>query len=258
MESLDRFRELPEEGEFEYVPQEETKPSSTWGLLTAVVLVLTLLVLCCYLAIFINPQFMFNPLKPPTVIVLVTPTKSGPTDTPFPTYPPTWTPTATPSPTGTPTITPTPSNTPPATSTPLPTNTPRPPPPYYLDGQPARMAQTLYPGTEAGEWWLGFAGEVTDPNGAAITTVQIKTWDGEGWESFQVPGARTDVVSNYRVNFGGSTAWWEQWVPVNCTLTKTFYLQVIQNGVGLSPVVKIEHAGDCSQNLILVNFKRRY
>ena len=105
---------------------------------------------------------------------------------------------------------------------------------------------------------MGFAGEVTDPNGAAITTVQIKLWDGEGWESFQVPGARTDVVSNYRVNFGGSTAWWEQHVPFSCHASKTFYLQVIANGRGVSPVVKVAHSEDCEHNLIMTNFKRRY
>lgn len=118
------------------------------------------------------------------------------------------------------------------------------------------MTQTIYEGTDG--WWMGLAGEVTDPNGAAITTVEIKVWDGEGWESSQVPGARTDVVSNYRVKFGGSTAWWEQFVPFSCYEPKTYYVQVIQNGVGVSPAVKVEHGEDCSQNLILINFKRRY
>ncbi len=251
----DRFRELPAE-EPEPLPQEAAQPNWLLGALTAMVIVLTLVVLCCYLAIFVNPQFMFNPFKPPTEIVLVTATRPGPTDTPLPTFPPTWTPTATPLPTDTPTITPTPTDTPPATNTPLPTNTPKPPPPFYLDGEPARMSQTIYAGV--GDWWLGFAGEVTDPNGAAITTVQIRIWDGEDWESYQTPGARTDVVSNYRLKFGGSTSWWEQHVPFSCAATKTFYLQVVQGGVGASPVVKIEHSENCAQNLIMVNFKRRY
>lgn len=255
MDGFDRFRELPAE-EPEPLPQEKAQPNRLLGVLTAAVLVFTVVVFCCYLAVFINPQFMFNPFKPPTAIVLVTATSAVPTDTPLPTWPATYTPTATPTHTGTPTITPTPSNTPPATNTPRPTNTPKPPPPYYLDGEPARMAQTIYPGV--GDWWLGFAGEVTDPNGAAITTVAVKVWDGEGWESSQIPGARADVVSNYRVNFGGSTAWWEQHAPFSCHATKTFYLQVIQGGVGASPVIKIEHDDNCDQNLIMVNFKRRY
>jgi hypothetical protein len=251
---LDRFRQFPAE-EPEHLPDEAARSSRLLGVLTAVVVVFTIVVLCCYLAIFVNPQFVFNPFKPPTAIVLVTPTRLKPTSTPMPTFPPTWTPTATPTHTSTPTITPTPSNTPPATSTPRASSTPRPPPPFYLDGEPARMSQTIYEGV--GTWWLGFAGEVTDPNGAAITSVQIKLWDGEGWESTQTPGARTDVVASYRVKFGGSTSWWEQHVPFSCYETKTFYLQVIQNGVGVSPVVKVEHSEDCAHNLILVNFKRR-
>jgi len=251
MDGFERFREFPVE-EPDYPPEQEARPSRLVGVLAAAFLVLTLVVLCCYLAIFINPQFMFNPFKPPTKIVLVTPTPVGPTNTPLPTFPPTWTPTASPTHTSTPTITPTPSNTPLPTSTPLPTRTPKPPPPYYLDGEIIRASQSLY--GDVGDWWLGLAGEVTDPNGASITTVQIKVWDGEGWESYQTPGTKQD----YRANFGGSTSWWEQFVPFNCTLTKTFYVQVVGGGVGLSPVIKAEHDGDCSKNLIMVHFKRRY
>jgi hypothetical protein len=252
---FERFRELPME-EPAPEPERESRPNRLPVLLTAFVLVLTLVVLCCYLAIFFNPQFAFNPFKPPTAVVLVTPTSARPTDTPRATFPPTWTPTATPTHTSTPTITPTPTNTPPATNTPLPTNTPKPPPPYYLDGEPLHITQDIYEGVS--DWWLGLAGEVTDANGAAITSVQVKIWDGEGWESTQTPGARTDVVSNYRASLGGSLAWWEQFTPFNCNLTKTFFVQVIRSGAGASPIVKIAHGGDCSKGLIVVNFKRRY
>jgi hypothetical protein len=252
---FERFRQIPAQ-EPEPLADERAQPNRLLSVLTALVIVLTLVVLCCYLAVFFNPQFMFNPFKPPTAIVLVTPTSVGPTNTPLPTFPPTWTPTATATHTSTPTVTPTASNTPPATSTPRPTNTPKPPPPFYLDGEVARMSQTIYEGV--GGWWLGFAGEVTDPNGAAITTVHIKMWDGEGWESSQIHGARSDVVQNYRSAFGGTMSWWEQHAPFSCFADKTFYLQVIQNDVGVSPVVKVEHSEDCDHNLIIVNFKRRY
>jgi len=251
---FDRFRELPAE-EPEYFPEEEKGRSDRLlGALAVIVLILTVIVLSCYLVIYLAPRVSFNPFPPPTAIALLTPTPAKPTDTPLPTFPPTWTPTATPSHTPSPTITPTPSNTPLPTSTPRPTSTPKPPPPFYLDGEPLRMSQRLYPEANTAEWWLGFAGEVTDPNGAAILTVQIKVWDGEGWEDSQATGTRLD----YRTQFGGGTSWWEQFVPSNCHLTKTYYLQVIQNGVGVSPVVKVEHDGNCSKNLIMVNFKRRY
>jgi hypothetical protein len=117
------------------------------------------------------------------------------------------------------------------------------------------MSQTIYSGVDT--WWLGFAGEVTDRNGAAITAVKIKLWDDEGWESSQIPGARAEVVQNYRSAFGGTMSWWEQHVPFSCHATKTFFVQVIQNDVGVSPVIKVEHSENCGQNLIVVNFKRR-
>ena len=248
---FDRFRQLPAE-EPEYAPEEKGRSTPLLGVLAAVVLTLTVVVLCFYATIFINPQSAFNPLKPPTAIVLVTPTRPGPTDTPLPTFPPTWTPTASPTHTSTPTVTPTATDTPLATNTPRATSTPRPPPPFYLDGEPIHRSQTLYDGVE--NWWLGFAGEVTDPRGATVTDVRIKIWDGEGWEGTAKPGAALD----YRAEFGGSTSWWEQFVPFNCTLTKTFHLHVIQADAVLSPVVKVEHVGNCKENLIIVNFKRRY
>jgi hypothetical protein len=247
---FERFRELPAE-EPQYVP-EEGRSNPLLGVLTAAILILTIVVSCCYLAVFVNPQVTFNPFKPPTALVLVTPTRPVPTNTLLPTFPPTWTPTASPTHTATPTITPTPTNTPLPTNTPRATNTPKPPPPFYLDGEPIHRSQTLYDGV--GSWWLGFAGEVTDPRGASITDVRIKIWDGEGWEASAKPGAALD----YRAEFGGSTSWWEQFVPFNCTLTKTFHLQVIQADAVLSPAVKVEHGGSCKENLIIVNFKRRY
>jgi hypothetical protein len=74
---FDRFRELPAEPE-PLAAEEAAQPGWLWGVLTSMVVVLTLIVLCCYLAIFVNPQFMFNPFKPPTAIVLVTPPLPGP------------------------------------------------------------------------------------------------------------------------------------------------------------------------------------
>ena len=236
-------------------------------MLTALVVVLTVLVLLCYGIIFFQPRIFFNPFKPgpsaeEQLAALLTKQAPppGPAVTPTatntPPLPPTWTPTATGTPTSTPTATSTPTHTPTPTRTPRPTNTPKPPPPFYLNGEPTHTSQIIYPNVST--WWLGLAGEVTDPNGAAITSVQIKIWDGEGWESYQTPGANGDVIRNYRSYFGGSTAWWEQFVPFNCKQTKTFHLQVIQDGKAVSSEVKVEHTGDCAKNLIIVNFKRRY
>ncbi len=61
----------------------------TLEITTVIVVVLIALVILCYLAIYINPQFIFNPFKPhtPTPVAVVTEV-----------FGPTWTPTATPSP----------------------------------------------------------------------------------------------------------------------------------------------------------------
>ncbi len=99
---------------------------------------LTILMLLCFLTIFISPNVPFNPLSPSRATEAAATRIAGlPTDTPTsiaaPTYPPTWTPTATftPAPTRTPTDTATPTSTRTATSTrpPTSTRTPTPLPP---------------------------------------------------------------------------------------------------------------------------------
>lgn len=92
--------------------------------LTLVFLGLTGLVAVWYAAIFIAPDSALNPLRPPPLIVIVTPTPIG---TPTQTRPPTWTPSPTqPSVTPRPTSTVTRTSTPRPTRTPLPTQTPTP------------------------------------------------------------------------------------------------------------------------------------
>lgn len=109
----------------------------TLEIATVIVVVIIALVILCYLVIFINPQFILNPFKPPlpTLAAQVTsafeptwtPTPT-PTRTNTPTATPTWTPTPTPTDTATP-LPPTATDTPTPTETPTPTATNPPPPP---------------------------------------------------------------------------------------------------------------------------------
>ncbi len=101
--------------------------------LLAMVVGLIILVLICFLTIFLQPDIIFNPLSPSRATAIaaaqaVTVAPTATPTTPAPTYPPTWTPSATftPAPTKTPTDTrtPTPTYTSSPTVTPTPTKTP--------------------------------------------------------------------------------------------------------------------------------------
>jgi hypothetical protein len=181
----------------------------TLEIVTVIVVILIALVILCYLAIFINPQVVFNPFKPPTstpiaqVTSIVGPTwtpthTSTPTNTSTPT--PTWTPTATPSNTPTPTSTSTPTPVPP-TETPLPTATRRPPPPrptstptpfpyYYLANPPDTGKGPDCTRTWVEGWVISEAG-LPEPN------VQMRVGNDQGWRA----DVWTDVNGYYAFQF---------------------------------------------------------
>lgn len=226
-------------------------------------LVLTVLVLLCYLTIFINPQIPFNPFKP-AALVLPTPTgaigmvTATPTTVPTSTrqpFPPTWTPTATPIPTMTPTWTPTL----PPTWTPAPTSTPKPLPPISLRSNLIFTSQQLYSTQNPGTWWSGVAGEVTNRAGEPVTDAIIRIWDDRGrvWET------QSGNASKYGETYGsvyggrGTHAWWEQFLDVSC---KTSVKVNVQARIGnvQSQVVTFNTSGDCAKNLVLVHFQKNY
>jgi hypothetical protein len=222
-------------------------------------IVLTVIVLLCYAVIFVNPQIVFNPFKPPAVAfptATLSAMASTPTLTPLPTstpqqpFPPTWTPTATP--TSTVTRTPTP------TGTPVPpTNTPAPLPPFSVYDGPIFVTQRLYP--EASDWWSGVAGEVTNRNGRPVTDVTIRIWDEEGhvWET------KSGNAEEYGETYGsiysgrGTYAWWEQFLEVSCQESIKVNVQAI-SGNAKSKVVTFNTTGDCDKNLVLIHFQKNY
>jgi hypothetical protein len=222
-------------------------------------IVLTVIVLLCYAVIFINPQIVFNPFKPPMVAfptATMSAMASTPTLTPLPTstprqpFPPTWTPTATPTPTVTRTPTP--------TGTPIPpTSTPAPLPPFSVYDGPIFIKQQLYP--EAADWWSGVAGEVTDRNGRAVTDVTIRIWDAEGhvWET--QPGNAPEYGEEYGSVYSGrgTYAWWEQFLEISCQEGIKVNVQAI-SGNAKSRVVTFNTTGTCDKNLVLIHFQKNY
>jgi len=220
-------------------------------------MILTVIVLLCYATIYLNPQIVFNPFKPPAAQI-VQPTTVGVVgvdNTPTPTFthtpeqpfPPTWTPTAT----GTPTVTRTP------TPTKTPTNTPGPIPPFSLNQSPIFTSQTLYP--NASDWWSGVAGEVTTPSGKPVTNAVIRVWDdfGHVWEV--KPGDAQAYGSVYGSVYGGhgTYAWWEQFLDVSCQQSIKVHVQALSGGYK-SRVVNFETSGNCEKNLVLVHFQKNY
>jgi hypothetical protein len=219
-------------------------------------IVLTVVVLLCYAVIYMDPQFIFNPFKPP-VVELPTATMAvmgeQPTSTPVPTatprqpFPPTWTPTATP--TATPTRPPLPTRTP--------TFTPGPIPMFSVPCEPIFTPNKLY--TQDNDWWSGVAGEVTTAAGKPVTNVTIRVWDdfGHVWET--KPGDAQAYADEYGAAHcaSGTYAWWEQFLFTSCEESITVHVQAISGGYK-SRVVTFNTSGDCDKNLVLVHFQKNY
>jgi hypothetical protein len=219
-------------------------------------IVLTVIVLLCYAVIYVNPQIMFNPFKPPAV-QLPTPTMAAMGEVPTPTPPPTNTPAQPFPPTWTPTATATPTNTRPPTATPTPTSTPGPIPMFTSPCDPIFTNQKLYEGAEG--WWSGVAGEVATAAGRPVTNVTIRVWDdfGHVWET--KPGNAQAYAEIYGPAHcaSGTYAWWEQFLFTSCKESITVHVQAISGGYK-SRVITFNTSGDCSKNLVLVHFQKNY
>ncbi len=226
---------------------------------TAFFIVLTFVVLACYLVIFLNPQVPFNPF-PPLVVHLptATPVAKGaatptvpPTLTRPRTFPATWTPTHTP--TVTPTYTPRPTWTPAP-----PTSTPKPLPAFSLASDPIYTEQKVY--SDVGDWWTGLAGEVFDKQGQPVTDVKIHVWDDYGRHWYPVPGDADKYADVYGAKYGGkgTYAWWEQVLEASCHQSVGAHVQVERNGKPASSVVTVKTTGNCDKNLVIIHFRKNW
>lgn len=154
--------------------------------LLAMVVGLIVLVLICFLTIFLQPDIIFNPLSPSraTAIAAAQATASPPTatpTTPAPTYPPTWTPSATP--------TPAPTKTPTETRTPTPTYTSSP----TITSTPTRTPTIVVPPTPTPfppYTFVGLSGQESESNCA---NVKMK---------YSVFGEDGEPIAGYQVEYG--------------------------------------------------------
>lgn len=256
------------------------------NLLTLVALFSSCLVAACFALIFVNPQAVFNPLKPPTAV----PTAGlpAPTDTPkFPTLPPPFTPTSPPPPTDTlPPSTPTPSFTPTpsptfgptptffavepspttpevgtgtasatatVTHTPTPTATgPTPTPSRTLSAQPwtllgAVSSQADQYGLRCG--WMGIAGTALDLNNQHKTGLIVRL-NGGGYTNIDsVTGSKTAYgPSGYEFFLSGVKA-----------VTGEYKVQLLDpSGNPLSDVVSVDTTDDCDRNTYIVNWVQNH
>jgi len=233
--------------------------------LTNSLLVLTVLVLVVYAALFLNPGLVPVPIRPPTptpTFTPVIPVTPSPTDlslvadtatvTPSPTAPTpsptadvtstpaaTGTPIATPTETGTPTITPTPTQTP--TATPTATMTPS---QYRYTVQPGYPRYMPYPG---GCQWMGFSGQVFDLNGQMVVNVVVHIG---GVDYLTLSGASQEY----------SIPGWVQKVADLPASSADYYTVQLQDSLGniLSAPVALTTTASCSKNLVTINFVQNH
>jgi hypothetical protein len=149
----------------------------TLEIATVVVVVLIALVILCYLTIYLNPQFVLNPFKPPTPTAIAQAATSTPTPLP---------PTETPTPTNTATPVPTNTNPPPPPKPRPPTATPT-PWPYYYESAGGRGNCTV----------TGVYGYVLNTAGLAESGVQVRVGNDQGWRA----DVWTDANGFYRFDF---------------------------------------------------------
>ena len=221
--------------------------------LTLVLLGLTVLMLACYLSIFLVPTFPLNPWPPVAQAQLIT---LAPTPTPKATLPPTWTPTAvqTYQPLATrPLDTPVPTRTPLTSRTPtrspaLPTKSPY----KFTPVRDPVLTADKY-GAACGNWG-GVGGQVLDLNGAPLPGVSLIGWGGPIAEQDK----RVFVSgSDARINkfYSGDGAY-ELYIGAPGDFD--FFVVVYEKGRPVSPVVKVRMVNDCSRDLALINFQRNF
>ena len=226
-------------------------PIQVWDLLSILVLLLTVCLVGYFVMIFINPNSPLNFLPP----------GQGPFANPIPTFTvtplqlqSTWTPS--------PTLELTATNTPRPTITPIPTNTsfslvpptrtarPSPTPRAPFSGSFTRVESTIiHP--ELACNWAGIGGTVVDANNSPVigTVVVLRgTLNGSTIEQQTVSGINKEYgPSGFEFVLGTA--------PVESN--DTLYVQMVdQQNIPLSDPVTIDTSTDCSENLVMVRFRR--
>lgn len=224
----------------------------TWNVLTVLVWLGIAAVAVFVLTLVANPYSRLNPFPPgqPTLVALIT----FPTETPTP-VPPTATRrgAATRTPTPTVTLTPTPT----VTVTPTITLTPGPSPtptiyslyPYIVWGDPKTIPSATFPDHEDCRLWV--AGQAYDLQGAPVVGIQVMLggWlDGKTYSALSLTGTA--------LQFGPAGYEFELKDSPVASKESVWVMLLDQSGIPLSDKVYFNTYGDCSSNLILVNFRQ--
>ncbi|WKZ40705.1 MAG: hypothetical protein QY328_01470 [Anaerolineales bacterium] len=237
---------------YDYESYPESKPRSRlsmWDVLSILTLLLTLCIGLYFVAIFMLPNSVINPLAPgdpnapPTATITPiqppptwTPTMLSVTDTPAFTLVPTFT--LEPSPTVVSLITP--------SITPTPTRTPRAPfsaTVTYIDSTIIRP--------DLGCNWQGIGGTIVDANNADMLGITVRL---TGFYNNRSKNELT--VSSIAPAYGRSG--FEFFLgPVPISSTDLLSIQILdQAGLPLSDPITLDTFNDCSKNLTLVRFKK--
>ena len=237
--------------------------SAWYNRLALILLLLTPVVLVCYLLIFLIPASPLNPFPPfaqalatlaptPTLQPTYTPTRT-PTNTSTPTVTPrpTWTdtPTATPRPTLNPKATKTPRGFVPPTRTSMPTTTPTAGPtqsPFNYTAEVLYQTAQLY-----GTNWSGIAGLVFGLDLKHQPGIGVKAWGDEplGPTGQLLPSGTAPQYgpSGFEFTLGDRP------------ISGTYNVQLLgSNGEPLSPIVEIDLKGDPRTNLAYIIFRQNH
>jgi len=228
-------------------------------------LILTPLLLLCYLLIFMVPTLPINPFQPHELAM----STLAPSLTPQPTYTPTRAPTST----STPTNTPRPTFTRTSTATPkptldlrtpitgtaragfLPTRTPTPTAsptvgptqsPFNYTAEVTYQRAQLY-----GTNWSGIAGLIFGLDLKHQPGIGVKAWGDAplGAEGQLLPSG---IAPQY-----GASGW--EFTLGDRPVNGTYYVQLLgSNGEAISPVVEIDLKGDPRANLAYVIFRQNH
>lgn len=239
-------------------PEERLQPlrrtDLLWNVLTLLVVLGILVMTGIYAFLFGNPQAGINPFPPPTQPALMVLPSSTPT---VKAMPPTWTPT--------PTITPTATLTPPppvtgtdavevtpgaAEATPEATDQPRALYAFDLQGEVKSIDATIFR-NEHGCKWMGLAGQAFDMQGRPATgiTVQVGGTLGRSY---------IDLISLTGTALWYGQAGYEVFLADKPTESKsTMWVRLLdQSGLPLSAKIYFPTSSDCTQNLVVINFKQ--
>jgi hypothetical protein len=239
--------------------KKKSSPSTTWNMLTGVMLLLTLGMCILFGNLFMNPFAAWNPLPPPTYTVTPVP----PTATPR-RNPPTWTHTPTTKPTATNTSRPTwtvePSFTPfiiatrtpsiPSTKTPVPSKTAKPTGMPYAATISSMESTIFIPNSTCDTLYV--AGQALDKTGTPVTALQVYLGGSLPGKSF-TPALKT--LAGLAPAYGPSGFEFNLGVKPVASKDSLWIQLVDQSGAPLTDQINLTTTTDCKKNLILVKFQ---